>query len=855
MNRKQNTLYKIILLIFFLTSVSAAVSVSSSSGDGKGASSVNVNYDVDRSTDLAQKLAFGDGWISSSLSVEGSGSNKIDQTAGNKEASVSSSISSIGTLSSTVSSYASDDTVRAGQNLQSAGQSDGSVSGASGSASTAQNAGVLEGYMTSSQMIAAGSGTINALQATNLAGALGYADGVVQSSDNIVHLTSGLNGVGGMSCFLDTTASTASDGVSASGSFQADSLELKAYSAIKSTSADGDAYSYLSSAGHLASSLSGSANGHVTSNQEVDANGDVRAYASSTSDDSSSKSYDVEGESVSGSMSASAGSPASIDTNLVGDLQDSTAGFIPTPGSWVWNGFGGYLTSNPYQLLADDGKKHIFTKGGDNGLWDNVDGDWQGLGGIIDSDPFALEDDQGRIHVLVKGGNGALLDRVYDGDWWDLGGPITSNPSAAFELGSGGYMYIVARGGDNALWARELNTVDMSGDWYSCDGYITSNPQIVFDSQGNWHTFVRGGDNALWDLNMIKKDDHFYEGDWRSLGGIITSDTIPVLDPFNPDLIYISVRGSDKSLWYNTLDTTLGTGTWTGLGGYMEGNPAPVVDTDGVLHNFVQGGDKGLWDNAGGAWYALGGYLTSNPNAIRDKEGKLHVAVVGGDKGLWVNTVGIGATPTTLVGSFACDYNKIQSAVDAISAGGIVKVLSGTYDENVQIDKSLTVKGAGKANTIVNGQLAGSVFTVGLTNPSAHVSLLDMTIENGNALKGGGILNKGTLDLTGIILSDNSAGNGGGIYNNGGTLYLKDVSITENVAGNGGGLFSTNSQVTFDGPQVFVTSNRASQPTPSEINWYQGWGVYINSGTPTTTGGFNSATQVTGNIHIPTPVS
>jgi hypothetical protein len=549
-----------------------------------------------------------------------------------------------------------------------------------------------------------------------------------------------------------------------------------------------------------------------------------------------------------GAASESAGSPEGIDANLIGDLQSSEAGFIPTPGSWVWDGFGGVLASDPYQLLADNGQKHIFAKGTDNALYDNVDGDWQGLGGQIFSDPFALEDEQGKIHVLVKGGNNALWDRVYDGGWWDLGGPVTSNPSAAFELGPGGYMYIVARGSDNALWHRELNTADMSGAWYSGYGYITSNPQIIFDSDGNMHTFARGGDNALWDLNLIKMADHYYDGDWHSLGGTITSDAMPVADPFNPDKIYTSTRGSDGSLWYNTLDTTLGTSTWTGLGGYLNGNPAPVMDTDGVLHNFVRGGDGGLWDNAGGAWYGLGGFIKSDPNAIRDKEGKLHVAAVGGDDGLWVNTVGIGSTPTTLVGSFASDYSMIQSAVDSISAGGIVKVLSGTYEENVQIGKSLTVKGAGKANTIVNGQLAGSVFTI--NNPSAHVSLSDMTIENGNAAKGGGIYNKGTLDLSGILLTDNSATNGGGICNWDGTLRLKDVSITGNAAGNGGGLFSTNSHVTFDGAQVFVTSNQASSPSPSELSWYQGWGVYLNSGIPTTIGGFNPVTQVTGNTLV-----
>jgi hypothetical protein len=847
MNRIKNTIYKLVLLIFFLASVSSAQVSVSLIDNG---CSVKEEFNVKPDTTVDGISIIGDDQISSSLIVNGSGDNEIRRTASNQDVSVSSSIDSTGALSSTASSYVSPMIVQVGQNLQAIGQSDSSVLGTSGSVSSAQNAGVLEGYMTSSQMITAGSGKISTLQATNLAGALGYVDGVAQSTDNTVHLTGGLNGVGGMSGFLGTTAS---EGVSAVGSFQADCLDSKAYSAVESTSAKGDAYSYLSSADHMEAIVNGGANGHVISNQELDANGDVKVYASSTSDDSSSETYDVEGDSVSGSMSASAGSPAVIDTDLSGDIQEAESSFIPTPGSWVWNGFGGILTSNPFQLLADDGQTHIFAKGTDNGLWDNVDGDWQGLGGVIDStysDPFALQDEKGDIHILVKGSDGALWDRVYNGGWWNLGGTLTSNPSAAFELGPDGYMYIVVRGTENALWSRELNTVDMSGGWYFCDGILTSDPKIIFDGQGNLHTFVRGSDSALWDLNLIKKDDHFYEGVWKSHGGIITSDTIPVVDPFNPNLIYTSVRGSDMALWYNTLDTTLGTSTWTGLGGLMEGNPAPVVDTNGVLHNFVQGSDRQLWDNAGGTWYDLDGYLKSSPNAIRDKEGKLHVAVVSGDNGLWVNTVGIDATPTTLVGSFACDYSKIQSAVDEISAGGIVKVLGGTYNENVQIDKSLTVKGAGKANTIVNGQLAGSVFTIGLNNPSAQVNLLDMTIENGIAQKGGGILNKGTLGLTGILLTDNSATNGGGVYNDGGTVYLKDVSITENAAANGGGLFSTNSHVTFDGTNVLVTANRATQPSPNELSWYQGWGVYINSGIPTTTGGFNP-TQVTGNILVP----
>ena len=252
-----------------------------------------MNYGLDSSSKPGQSIAISDGRISSNQFVEGSGTNKIAQIAGNKEASVSSSISSLGAVSSTAaSSYISGDAIAIGQNIQAAGQSECTISGASGSNSAAQKAGVMDGAISSSQTALAQSCTIGVLQSWNIAGALGYSDGVAQSSDDIVKLTGGLNGMGDMSGFMGAIAS---DGASASGSFLADSIESKAYSAVKSTSANGDAYSYLSSTDQLASSMSSSADGHVSSTQDLTAEGDVRVYASSTSDDSHSKSYDAEG--------------------------------------------------------------------------------------------------------------------------------------------------------------------------------------------------------------------------------------------------------------------------------------------------------------------------------------------------------------------------------------------------------------------------------------------------------------------------------------------------------------------------------------------------------------------------------
>ncbi len=150
--------------------------------------------------------------------------------------------------------------------------------------------------------------------------------------------------------------------------------------------------------------------------------------------------------------------------------------------------------------------------------------------------------------------------------------------------------------------------------------------------------------------------------------------------------------------------------------------------------------------------------------------------------------------------------NRIQGAVDASESGDAINVGSGAYFENVQIDKSLTVKGSGAGsdpvtNTIVDGGKNGSVFTIGKINPEAEVSLQSMTIQNGSGTYtsalfgyletlGGGIWNQGTLHLMSALISSNDADYGGGIFNNG-TMNIVGGNITGNNAYYfGGGIFN-----------------------------------------------------------------
>jgi len=488
-----------------------------------------------------------------------------------------------------------------------------------------------------------------------------------------------------------------------------------------------------------------------------------------------------------------------------------------------WDGKAGIIISRPYSLKDSQGKNHFFVRGGDRGLWDNEDGTWKGLGGVITSAPCAVMDRTDIVHVFARGDDGALWERVLGVDWKSYGGCIAPNSNPSAVLSPDGHIKVAVKGLDSSLWIKDLTT----GEWSSLGGIITSNPQIIYDSQGKMHVFVKGGDGALWDS---------VDG-WKCQDGIITSDAKPILNPFKSEFINTYVRGGDGALWVNELNTKQGTATWKGLGGFIkssggapfqaasetgiiEGNPDPIVDADGIIHAFICGGDGSLWDNINGTWYCLGGGLLSDPNVMRGKDGRINIAVSGTDAALWINTLGLNQVPITLVGPIACDYTKIQDAVDASSSGGLIKVLSGTYKENVRIDKSLTIAGDGMGKTIVDGGHAGSVFSLGRNVPSIDVNLSGMTIMNGNATSGGGIFSLVKLDLTDCLIAGNSAassqigqGHGGGILHFN-TLNVSKCYIFQNTASScGGGIYSAG-KINMD--NVIIINNTAN---------YQGGGI------------------------------
>jgi parallel beta-helix repeat protein len=193
--------------------------------------------------------------------------------------------------------------------------------------------------------------------------------------------------------------------------------------------------------------------------------------------------------------------------------------------------------------------------------------------------------------------------------------------------------------------------------------------------------------------------------------------------------------------------------------------------------------------------------------------------------------------------SWATAKQKVQTGLNAATAGDQVWVAAGTYVENITLKADVALYGgfAGgeterqqrdwRTNrTILDGNRAGSVVTVpaGAT-PSARID--GFTIANGKTsftlpnYMGGGIVAVGASPtIANNVIRDNIANDGGGIYLKNSAAVIVNNTISGNSAIAGGGLC-----VWYDSPLIannVITGNGAIKGSAMST-WY---------GSPTITG-------------------
>ena len=175
-------------------------------------------------------------------------------------------------------------------------------------------------------------------------------------------------------------------------------------------------------------------------------------------------------------------------------------------------------------------------------------------------------------------------------------------------------------------------------------------------------------------------------------------------------------------------------------------------------------------------------------------------------------------------GSQKNPFNSIGHAINYTSKDSTIYLDEGKYvgenNRNISLDKSVTLIGKSRENTIIDCEFSGRLFTM---NSNSKLTLINLTLTNGNMTGNGGLIYNegGQITIKNCILS-NSQGykNAGAIYNNLGNLNIENTCFINNSAYKYGGVIYT----------LGETNIRNSNFTQNFLTAYEGVGGCIASG-------------------------
>lgn len=150
-----------------------------------------------------------------------------------------------------------------------------------------------------------------------------------------------------------------------------------------------------------------------------------------------------------------------------------------------------------------------------------------------------------------------------------------------------------------------------------------------------------------------------------------------------------------------------------------------------------------------------------------------------------------GTSPTWVNGTVG-PKKTINNASNAVDTNGTVYVSSGTYNEHLNISRSLSLIGQNTSYPIIDGTLNGRVV---LVSGSINVNIINFIIRNGLGDYGSAIYTyNSNVNLINSTVSGNNATSGGAIYAGPGSkLSIVNSTLSSNYGNNGGTIYTDSS--------------------------------------------------------------
>jgi len=365
---------------------------------------------------------------------------------------------------------------------------------------------------------------------------------------------------------------------------------------------------------------------------------------------------------------------------------------------------------------------------------------------------------------------------------------------------------------DNTIQNNRVNGIYL----YKDSGYNIISNNVIQNHAQNGIYFNEGPSSNRISNNTIqnstKNGIRFYQGNSNTISNNIiqnntkigiyffnsNSNTISYNTIQNNNDFGIYLPSSDSNIIsYNTIKTNLDYGigldhsdsnsisnntiSENGVGIYFEETSTDVTaHYNSIVNNIEYGIDAsnngGYWIDATDNWW---GHASGPYHSSKNPGGKGDNITNYVDFDPWLKYDPLKAlyvdddAPDGGDGSKEKTYNKVQDAIDAAEDGDTIRVWAGTYEENVVVDKTVSLIGNGSEEVTIDGGMSGDVVRV----TADWVNVSGFRVTNGD----NGIY----LDSSdhSIITNNTCSNNYYGIY----LSYSNDCTISNNNCENNSG--------------------------------------------------------------------
>ena len=340
---------------------------------------------------------------------------------------------------------------------------------------------------------------------------------------------------------------------------------------------------------------------------------------------------------------------------------------------------------------------------------------WTSLGGNATSGPAAVRAADGTVEVFALWADGSYRRKSVsatgvESGWTSIGGDFVSAPAATLRRGYGGYVDVVGRGRDGAIWLRTWDPGARTWTpWNSLGGSFRSAPPGLSWFGGGQGIFARGTDGAIWRKYWTGSS----WSSWEPLGGNAASG--PTATSFyggNIELFYRDAGGATHRKGWNGREWS----GWAYFSASLDSAPAAISEVEGQLALFGRSGSETVQrkfenDEWWSQWYSLGDPSSRVAPLTDDRPAAVHG--FGGQGTSVFATDNTGAVRmTTWVGTRQLAWRTLGGS--AVSGPAAVRRNDGTIDvfvlssDGTYQHKAIDPSGSESAWTSIGGRFASA---------------------------------------------------------------------------------------------------------------------------------------------------